>query len=242
VLEQLPPSGVIKFASLPPIEGSQLDYGNGAARMWVTDLPLPNPFEYWRLVNRELTSRTYCAVVFQIPVPGQAQWWRLRLLARSAKELDGCDALRLLREMRYEVDLEELAPGSGGAVDTRVSSNRSATEAGWLAFLEVPRPADIPFHLGLDPLYRGAPEMRSCLLRSWEERYGAFLFACSGSTMTVVVERPPRSMPIARLLAREHLIFSPTTFTWTSGGSLENVIEEVAGSLMGSVRWDFWWD
>jgi len=217
--------------------GSRLVYGNGVGRMWVSDEPVANPFDYWWFVNHEGSIPSYRGVVFD--APHQIEWWRSFLRARPPEELAECDPLALLRAAGYGLDrLASPAPANG----TSYGDDHGASAAGWLALLAVGSLADVPFHLGLDDLYFGVPEFRSCVLRSWHERYGALLFRCSGSTMSLVVSHPPTSVETARLLAQEHLAFSPETYTWAEGRSEDQFIEAIAERLLLLGRWDFWWD
>lgn len=76
------------------------------------------------------------------------------------------------------------------------------------------------------------------VLRSWEERFGAYVFHAGRSTMGLVVARPPRTVKEARMVAREHFHFCgyDTQFHGFQG------IGPYVQRLIGNPTWSFWWD
>ncbi len=85
-----------------------------------------------------------------------------------------------------------------------------------------------------------ADEEHIAVLRYWQERYGADLFAVGGDMIECVVERPPSTRDAALSLAREQLLYAPGSLDEFSGriGS----VPELAAALLNSRHWLFWWD
>jgi hypothetical protein len=76
------------------------------------------------------------------------------------------------------------------------------------------------------------------VLRSWEERFGAYLFMASGSRLTLLVTRPPRTLEEARMVAREHFHFCRYDSQFHGIGGIGPYVQR----LVGAERWEFWWD
>jgi hypothetical protein len=110
----------------------------------------------------------------------------------------------------------------------------------YLGLVAAGRPADVPAVVGWQAY--GAPgdegvEMGT-VLRSWEDRFGARLLRIgAGSTLQVLVERPPRSRAHARHVAAEHLLVADEC-TRRSGYS----VAELGDVLIDKPIWTFWWD
>ena len=210
--------------------------------MWVSDAPLPNAYDYW-LAATNWGANTPKAVVFQDR--HEYRWWlgdplEPEILSRSSSDLDDCETLAPSRAAN-DVDLS--IPTQGDQSRVRGACDR---DTGWLAVLDLERAADVPYVLGLDDphdyIYR--PTMRSCALRSWEARYGAYLFCCDVDRMIVAVYRPPRTLSDARQLLDELAEFAPESemFTGTAATSQDEFYTEATRSLIRSSRWDFGWD
>lgn len=75
----------------------------------------------------------------------------------------------------------------------------------------------------------------ACVLRSWEERFGAYVLSAERSSLTLVVTRPPRTADEARLVAREHLHFGRTNYGYHG-------ISSYVSRLIHGTTWSFWWD
>ncbi len=101
------------------------------------------------------------------------------------------------------------------------------------------RPADVLARIG----WQGAinvlqdPGVLSVVLRSWEDRFGAFLTGVGFDTLTLAVTRPVRPMRIARALAAEHFALCPDTVDQGA-----DTLERLAQSLQHQRVWTFWWD
>lgn len=123
-----------------------------------------------------------------------------------------------------------------------------------LGLVSAARPADVPATVGWsvfgtdfnspDPRNRDfyEPGARSleigAVLRSWEERFGARLLRIGGDAiLQVLAERPPATMERALKLAAECFVFCDE-FDRQAG----RTVEDIAGRLLGSPVWVFWWD
>ncbi|GAA4926758.1 DUF4253 domain-containing protein [Actinoplanes utahensis] len=140
-----------------------------------------------------------------------------------------------------------LAPGGEPATDPDADADETADMILDLGVLTLPR-------LGLVPAARGADALAaagwtgpmnhendtakiSCVLRSWEERFGARVVAVGFDTLYVSVAAPPTGEEHARAVAAEHLAFCPDNI-WQGAGSMDAYVEQI----LGAPGWTFWWD
>ncbi|QTX05696.1 DUF4253 domain-containing protein [Agromyces archimandritae] len=106
-----------------------------------------------------------------------------------------------------------------------------------LALVPTADPADVPARIGWA---LGRPvgidaDAFGAALRSWQRRFGAYIFA----SRRLVVTRPPLSQADAELLAAEHRWFAPATverFDAAHGTG------SYAVGLVGATRWHFDWE
>jgi hypothetical protein len=76
------------------------------------------------------------------------------------------------------------------------------------------------------------------VLRSWEERFGARLLRIGpNADVRLLVERPPRTLEQATLIANEHWAFADEF-----NGEAPTGLSDVAPAIVGRPFWDFWWD
>jgi Domain of unknown function (DUF4253) len=77
----------------------------------------------------------------------------------------------------------------------------------------------------------------AAVLRSWEERFGARLFAMTHDQAYLLVERPPRSRSLdaALLVAAEHFVFCDEPAGRQS-------VRTTAVDIVNAPLWYFWWD
>lgn len=140
-----------------------------------------------------------------------------------------------------------LAPGRGGPDPGGVvlPQEFSLPVPGELLLVPALRPADTVAHLG----WYGACNWSltgaavSGVLRSWEERFGAYLVAVGFATLDLVVTRPPVTAAQCDLLAHEHAAFCPDNFfpqTWPPVPPTSQ--DEYAAALRTATTWHFWWD
>jgi hypothetical protein len=107
-----------------------------------------------------------------------------------------------------------------------------------LALVPVDRPADVPARLGwTGPANVTSQVARiSCVLRSWEDRFGARLVALE-EALHLSVPSPPQSYEEALPLAAEQFAFCADT-VYQGAGDLEVHADE----LVGCHHWICWWD
>jgi predicted DNA-binding WGR domain protein len=111
--------------------------------------------------------------------------------------------------------------------------------AGHLGLVAVTRPADV---LGATQWSGAAnydldPADMSTVLRSWEERFDAYVVGLGWDTLIVAVGDPPQDRNAATGIAAEHLAFCPDNI-WQGVGTIRAYLDE----LVKAPVWHFWWD
>jgi hypothetical protein len=131
-----------------------------------------------------------------------------------------------------------LAPATPGERPTTIA--HVVEEAtGHLGLVAVERPADVPRVIGwAGPAnYDLHPADQSTVLRSWEDRFDAYLVGLGGDIMQLAVARPPLDRAWAARIAAEHMAFCPDNI-WQGVGT----VREYAAGLVRADQWGFWWD
>lgn len=126
------------------------------------------------------------------------------------------------------------APADEGSLQTVTAGLN-----GRLGLVAVTRPADTLAVLGwLGPLNHNEDmgEFGS-VLRSWEDRFHAYLVGVGFDTMTLAVQSPPRTLEHATQIAAEHFAMCPDNIYQGAGS-----IEMYASALVDQSSWMFWWD
>jgi hypothetical protein len=98
------------------------------------------------------------------------------------------------------------------------------------------RPADALPALGWNQAFVSAAPY-AAVLRSWEDRFGARLLRAGLAEISVLAQRPPRTLESAQHLAAEIWAFCNEF-----GGTGLHDVPGIAASLMRSPIWTFWWD
>lgn len=75
----------------------------------------------------------------------------------------------------------------------------------------------------------------AAVLRSWEERFGARLFAMTQDAAHLLVERPPRDLDAALPVAAEHWVFCDEP-------AGRQPVQTTAAEIVDAPVWYFWWD
>lgn len=103
------------------------------------------------------------------------------------------------------------------------------------------RPADVLPAIGWGPgnWIDGALPV-AAVVRSWEERSGARLLEVAHDAFTLLVERPPRTLPPAQRLAAEQFAFADECSAAGQVGM--NEVGVIAPCLVTAPTWGFWWD
>ena len=110
---------------------------------------------------------------------------------------------------------------------------------GSLGLVAVTRPADAVVALGWSGPINHFDDMGmlAAVLRSWEERFGAYVVGIGFDTLTLAVARPLSTRNQALAVAAEH--FAACSDNVYQGAES---IEAYAETLIGASVWSFWWD
>lgn len=132
----------------------------------------------------------------------------------------------------------ELAPSTEGQSTAALAPSALATDEAALGLVPVSRPADVVAQLGWwgPANYDQAPGEMSAVLRSWEDRFGAYVTRLGFADMYISVTRPPTELSDAQALAVEHFAWCPTL------GEFGVAIDAYAAELMEVTEWYCWWD
>ncbi len=137
-------------------------------------------------------------------------------------------------------------PGLAPAVDSALAPDvlEAAVRsfpASRIALVPAGRPADVLPVLGwcpgdwADALPVPSPVGFAAVLRSWEERFGARLFAMTHDEAYLLVERPPRGLDAALPVAAEHFVFCDEP-------AGRQPVRTTAADVVDAPVWYFWWD
>jgi hypothetical protein len=112
----------------------------------------------------------------------------------------------------------------------------SGLGAARVGLVSAARPADALPALGWNQSLVAAVPL-AAVLRSWEDRFGARLLRVGFAEISVLAQRPPRTLESAQHLAAEHRAFCEEF-----GGTGLHDVPGITASLMNSPIWTFWWD
>lgn len=227
--------------------------------LWMTDDRVEAVASFWAPLAAQFPSIGLWPVVLD-SLRGQEErpWLRGELNPTSSSDPAGEDAKDVLdswwrRSVPLGEDEEEVEeiigpfgeqfPGLAPAERVITSPNApelvAAELTGRLGLVAVTRPADVLATVG----WRGPVNffdnmgMLSCVLRSWEDRFGAFLVGVGFDTLALAVRRPPSTLEAATFLAAEHLAVCPDNIYQGEGS-----IRDYAEVLVDAPAWEFWWD
>lgn len=220
--------------------------------LWITSSGVKSPMGIWRALVLEFGASGNWPVVFDGPVPGQfveiARWFGSRqpVARRPVGEV-----------LRTEWSKHWNNPFPGEASEqSRLSAILEGIDvplegAKRVGLVAVARPADVPATIGWFPQTPGGCA-HSAILRSWEDRFGAYLVSLGRTpgriTLRLGVERSPRNEDQRRLLAAEMLAFcpdlaenaaAPNDLDGSSG--IDAAVERLALSIEDSAVWSFSW-
>jgi hypothetical protein len=141
-----------------------------------------------------------------------------------------------------------LAPAVAASLDPEQLATAVRTIASArIALVPAGRPADTLPALGWCPgnwfdLYGGhgvgsvpSPVGFAAVLRSWEDRFGARLFAMTRDEAYLLVACPPPDLDTALAIAAEHYVVCDEP-------AGRQPIRQTAEKLVGNPLWYFWWD
>jgi len=132
-----------------------------------------------------------------------------------------------------------LAAASASSPEMGVLDAGITGRSGYLGLVAVTRPADVLAVLGWQGPINHFHDMGMlcAVLRSWEERFGAYLIEVGFDTITLAVTRAVVTEQHATAIAAEHFASCSDCIHQGSGS-----IEEHAAGLVGASTWSFWWD
>ncbi|MFN7974344.1 MAG: DUF4253 domain-containing protein [Acidobacteriota bacterium] len=110
---------------------------------------------------------------------------------------------------------------------------------GRLGLVPVERPADVVAVVGWQGPANSFEDMGrfAAVLRSWEDRFAAYVVGVGFDTLTLAVLRPIGSPALATRVAAEHFAACSDCVYQGAG-----TIEAYAAGILGQSVWSFWWD
>lgn len=134
--------------------------------------------------------------------------------------------------------ITELAPAVEGPGTAALIPSAFAINEASLGLVPASRPADAVAQLGWwgPANYDQAPGDMSAVLRSWEDRFGAYVTRLGFAEMYISVTRPPTDLAAAQALAIEHYAWCPALREFGVEAS------DYAPGLMDGTEWFCWWD
>lgn len=258
------PSGLPPGRLIVPDEGGW----PGGPVMWVSDKPVPDAAVLWmRLHESHPETGFYPLLLEPLCREPDRPWHSGELFPPlSVGAIDVLRADGVLQRF-WEMVSEELPEDADES--ERVDHN-GVPRGPWPGLAPATPPGDDPDQtvrehvlaryagddvlLGLVPAARGAdaltrmgwsgpcnhtdhPQEISAVVRSWEDRFGARVMSVGFGTLDLSVAAPPTTLDQAIDIAVEHHAFCPDNISQGCGDFLQ-----YAESLVGAVRWSFWWD
>jgi hypothetical protein len=239
------------------------DYADGDSTsspvLWVTDRYVKGVGGLWGVLAAEFHSTGLWPLVLEsLSDENERPWLDGELNPGSSSDPADHDAASILAEWWGGAipDAEEedeafaaiapfgrefpgLAPEPESTGDPNAAEHVARELEGRLGLVAVTRPADVLAVLGwMGPVnYHEDMGMLSAVLRSWEQRFGAYLVGAGFAELTFGVERPPQSIEASTHVAAEHFAACSDN-VYQGPGSIEEYASQIAGKRV----WGFWWD
>ena len=259
----LPEEGELRLGPINLPAGKRVHAGFEARIpiAWVTRQAVPDPGMVWATLSNEL-QETGLVPFLLGNLPGHpTRPWDTEEFDDPADpvELDHMGAADVLAEMwdgemssddEDEEDEEwaemrspfskqfpglappEQAPLSPERLDEVLGSQPAAR----IGLVPASRPADVLPLIGWTPSDQ-SDALPIAAVRSWEDRFGARLFRVGFAEISLLVDRPPRTIGHAQRIAAEHFVFCDEC----AGEGLSD-IASITANLMETPIWTFWWD
>lgn len=133
-------------------------------------------------------------------------------------------------------------PGLAPPEDTLLTPGRledvlDSLAAARIGLVPASRPADVLPLIGWTPSDQSDALPIAAVVRSWEDRFGARLLRVGFAKFSLLVDRPPRNVGHAQLIAAEHFAFCDEC-----ADQGLNDIPSITANLMETPIWTFWWD
>jgi hypothetical protein len=157
-----------------------------------------------------------------------SEWW-----SDNAPDEDGDEPAA------FGADFPGLAAPSTAAFDPGAAAAVVQDLDGRLGLVPVTRPADAVAAIGWMGPANAFSDMGllAAVLRSWEDRFGAFVVGIGFDTLFLSVGRPPATEEEALAVAAEHFAVCPDN-VWQNAISFR----DYAAEIRGRNAWAFWWD
>ena len=244
--------GSLPLAGAPEVAGVALPTGRPLTErvLWVTDAPVNDRAgQLWADLAERFADTGLWPVFLASPLPF-VEWLTPTTQSEHTEVPDGEAVLRRgwseLVEMFADDPPIPLEPFSSEFPGLAAAQSHCAYDAlaivaeelvgGHLGLVAVRRPADVPVALGWTggTMLTEEPADVASVLRSWEDRFGAYLYSIGHEDAWLVVERPPKSGDdLARFWA-EQLAFNHWPLMWDDWTSL---VETPVGPLL-YLSWD----
>src|SRR5215813_11720025 len=226
--------GLIK---LPAGRRVHADYEARVPVAWVTREAVPQPGRVWAALSAIQQETGLVPFLLGNLPGDSTRPWETEEFEQPANpaELDHMDATEVLTEMwdgempsdeeeeeegkQWAEEYAEMRapfgkqfPGLAPPGDTPLSPERLAEVLGSLPAARIglapaARPADVLPLIGWTPSDQSDALPIAAVVRSWEDRFGARLLRVGFAEISLLVDRPPRSVAHAECIAAEHFVF-----------------------------------
>ncbi|HEY1812191.1 MAG TPA: DUF4253 domain-containing protein [Kofleriaceae bacterium] len=243
---------IVGGVRLPP--GRRIAAGGDEPVLWISEQPLRDAAARWRELARGYANHGLWPLLMStLHDDGGRPWLTDELDLDRVSDPGAHDALAVLAdswqnvlpasddELGVVAPLGRSFPGLAAATTGDPLSIGDAVEDTTvrLGLVAVARPADAVAAIGWSgPLNHTNDVAELCaVMRTWEDRFGAYVVAVGFDTLAIGVERPPRDTTTALAIAAEHFAFCPDNI-WQGSGKLAAYVEH----LIDAPMWGFWWD
>jgi uncharacterized protein DUF4253 len=261
----LPEEGELRLGSVTLPAGKRIRAGYEAAIpvAWVTRQAVPAAGRVWAALSAAHQETGLVPFLLgTLPGDPTRPWDQEEFLyPADPAQLDHMDAAEVLAERwdgempSDEEDEEEDSPwtamrapfskqfpGLAPPGDTPLSHEQldetlGSLPAARIGLVPATRPADVLPLIGWTPSDQSDALPVATVVRSWEDRYGARLLQVGFAQISLLIDRPPRSIGHAQRIAAEHFAFCDEC----AGRGLSD-IPRITASLMETPIWTFWWD
>ncbi|MFK8026364.1 MAG: DUF4253 domain-containing protein, partial [Ilumatobacter sp.] len=226
--------GDVGGASVPT--GSVTNDLDDTTSLWISDAPNEDPNQWSALAEMFASTGLW---------PVHLEPWSLDLDVpwRSGEfgppeSVSDVAVVDILSTWSRGEPIEVLAEPSELTAVAELSPTEFGLEAASLGLIPVQRPADVVAVIGWSGSANAdqTPGEVSAVLRSWEDRFGAYVTRLGFASMYLSVTRPPEDPDVLMALAAEHFAWCPSIDEF--GVPLEIYAEEIAGAT----EWVCWWD
>jgi Domain of unknown function (DUF4253) len=263
----LPADGGVRLGSVLLPEGKQISGWTGDPLLWATSEPVPHAGSVWLALHdmQEQTGLVPILLAGLSEHEPDRPWDSGELDGGCGlPEVDRLDPADVLAStwadsLDPEDDSPEQAqrvapfslrfPGLAPGQEEVLSPVELAQAVGSLAparvgLVRAAHPADVLALVGYNGTANryGTSAPLVAVLRSWEQRFGAVLLEVGFDHVRLLVERPPRALPVAQAAAAE--IWAMCDEFWAieeSHRALRNV-SDIADCLIGAPFWSLWLD